>query len=713
LVLLLVAITATFAMLLAGAAVVLNWQPEAADDDTPLFHVALGLGWAFGLVPFIAFCVALFGKVPLLPGTTIAAALGVAAIAAGLWHRGGRSMPLQLQSGWSEARWVLLACGAVALVYLLKYDRSVFFLESCIHRVVMQTLQIADRPIDILSSNADDQRLGNTSVISSFVVIFHALGFRVLYAFVGFIIALGGFLLGRRVLGNSRWGWFCLFFLPLNPYVGKIPLLDENLLTLGYTSLFLPLMLRKSVPWAHVGALYGLAVMMRHVGILCVPAMLWAVWAHGGNRVRALTRGFLAFNLVTLVAHIHHYKALGSIFKFESFGQIPEFPHNIVGNYSGLLQWPFADHVLRTPWNPFPTFLMWPVYMADHLGLVLFAGCLIGIVQLVRTRPKEGIFWLAWLGLGYTALSLQENWDVPNKMGVIYMYFQPFILWAAVGIQAAVRAPKTMGTALVATSLVCGFGFQALAHYDAPVDTRYYEAWTGEREEDPAYVQTERNRVTDMAPWPDYGRFGPFARVMHPGKIQALLRDLSHPMLDPRGTPYGWFPGEKIDPAAPPLILELELGGRLFDATDPFLKVSKASKVHVDLTGEGPPLVIPNLRVDWSPRPVSLLISRGGADVTGISLIFEEWGDTQERREYLHERYHRGLMMVLGWGEWDLMEAKTVPLTGTTIVFKVPAGPFSLVESINNAGQNYLYWRAVLSASETPSLEGPYRVFHN
>ena len=102
----------------------------------------------------------------------------------------------------------------------------------------MQTLQLADNPIDILASNRDDQRLGNTAVISSFVVLFRGLGFRVLYAFVGICLALGGYLLGRRVFKSSRWGWFVLFALPLNPYVAKIPLLDENILTLGPSTFF-------------------------------------------------------------------------------------------------------------------------------------------------------------------------------------------------------------------------------------------------------------------------------------------------------------------------------------------------------------------------------------------------------------------------------------------------------------------------------------------
>lgn len=715
----LIGLLATAVLLSAGLAVALTWQPEPSDDDTPLYHVLLALGWGFGLIPFMAFCVALFGKVALDPTLTLGVAtlVGVGA-GAFWWTRLDKRVPVQLLTGWGSARGVLLLGAGVAAVYLLKYDRSVFFLESCIHRVVMQTMQLTDNPIDILASNADDQRLGNTSVISSFVVLYRGLGFRVLYAFVGFITTVGGYLLGRRVLGSNRWGWFVAIVLPLNPYVAKIPLLDENLLTMGYCSLFLPLFLRQRVPWAHAGALLGLAIMMRHVAILSVPAVLWAVWVHvetrPRERLRALGAGLATFTLVTLPGHIHHYMALGSVFKFESFGQIPEFPHNIVGNYSGLLQFPFADEIIRTPWNPLPTFLMWPVYLADHLGLILFSAMLIGVVWLVRTRRKEGVFWIAWFVLPYLALSLQENWDVPNKMGVIYTLFHAFVLWSGAGLKAAFDHPKRAGVALVAVALVSGFSIRSLNHLHVKADVRYYQAWQGEREEDPAYVMDERDRVTNVAPWPDFGRMGSSSLLFHPAKWTGLWRDLSDPTIDRAGTPYGWFPGEQIDPSAPPALVTIQLGKRLFDASEPFVIAADPNRVpDVDLTRPGPPVVIPNLKVPWSPRPVSVLLSRGGAKTTGMSLIFERWGSDEKRLLHLHERYHRGLMMVLGWGLDDMLEAKVIKLEGAEFTLKLPAGPFSIVESVNNAGQNYLFWRTTVAASAAVDLEGPYRVFHN
>jgi hypothetical protein len=44
---------------------------------------------------------------------------------------------------------------------------------------------------------------------------------------------------------------------------------------------------------------------------------------------------------------------------------------------------------------------------------------------------------------------------------------------------------------------------------------------------------------------------------------------------------------------------------------------------------------------------------------------------------------------------------------------KMQPGPFGLIESVNNAGQNYLFWRARLDSAARLSIIGPNQVFHN
>jgi len=297
-------------------------------------------------------------------------------------------------------------------------------------------------------------------------------------------------------------------------------------------------------------------------------------------------------------------------------------------------------------------------------------------------------------------------------MGVIYILFHPFIIWAAMGLQSAHLKPKPWAVTLTLTAFIAGFGLPAIGSIEIPDDKRYYQAWTGEREEDPAYVAAERRHVLDVAAWPDYGRLGSMQRVFHPEKLSGLLRDIRDPTIDQEGTPYGWFPGESVQPDEGSVVVELDFSQRLFDRTTPFVTTTDGP-ADIDLSTVGPATVVPNIAVDWSPRPMTVLLSRGQARVTGISLIFEKWGDDSERRAYLHERYHRGLQMVLGWSASELLSAVPITLRSQRIRIRVPTGPFSIIESVNNAGQNYLYWYSYVDRTGAISMEGPQRVFHN
>jgi len=110
---------------------------------------------------------------------------------------------------------------------------------------------------------------------------------------------------------------------------------------------------------------------------------------------------------------------------------------------------------------------------------------------------------------------------------------------------------------------------------------------------------------------------------------------------------------------------------------------------------------------------VSVLFTGGGASVTAATLVFERWGTSEQRLAYLAERYHRGLMMVMGYDANTLKHMEVVKSGDSKLRIRVPDGPFSLIESVNNAGQNYLFWQADLDADSDVIVIGPHRVFHN
>ena len=709
---------ATLLLLVPGVAVALLWEPAPTigrkSDESPLPHLLLVLGWGFGIVPFLAFSYVLFLRQPLTLLPLIATGLLVTFVALAIWHRRGRRIPEQLRSGWREAAPVLAAAAAVGIAYLLKYDRSIFSAESCMHRVVMQTLHLTDPVIDLLASNRDDQRLGNTAVLSTFVLLHGSMGFRLIYGLVGFFAALGGFLLGRRLPGHWGWAWFVALLLPLNPYLSRMPLIDENLLTLGYASLFLPLLLRRDAPYVSIGAMLGLSVMMRHVGILWLPAVCFAVWTQESKRLGAFVKLLVPFTLVTLVGHIHHAVALGSIFRLETFDQLEPIRHRFLGEYSGLLQWPFAESLVRTPWNPFPTFVMWPVYLVAHFGLVLFAGMLSGAVALVRYRRTEGLFWLLWMAPLYVALSLQENWDVPNKMGVIFILFHPLVLWCAAGLRAAVRSPRHWGVALASLVLVSWAVCRLLPGLDVAADERYYRAWPGQPRESSDFVQQEQERMTAVYLWPDFTRATEAVPFFRAGKLTGLLDDMADPSLHRPAAPYGWFPGDTVDQTLPPVNVEVDLSRRLFDREGPWVVVSDGDgEVDLDLTRPGGEAVIPNIKVPWSKRPITLFVTAGRAEVTGLAVAYEPWTDDPDRRRYLVERYARAMTVLLGWSRQAVAKVRTITVATDRIRLRVPQGPMSVIETISNSGNKYLYWGTFVGPGAQLEMRGPYRVLHN
>jgi len=706
---------ATVLLLAAGLAVALTWRPPVEKDPRPLDHLLLTVGWGFGLVPYIAFMVPLLAKRPMTAPVVLAAALAVLAVALILWFRAGRVIPVQLHRGWKKTLPVLLACIAVGALYTLRYDRSLFSDSCCLVNFVYDALHLTEVPDDLMLSEQDDQRLGNTAVISAFAALYGNLGFRLLFGLSALCAALGGFVLGRRTLGSDAWGWLVLGVLTLNPYLLRLPLIDENLLTLGVSSLALPLLFRRGIPWVHVGLLLGLALMMRHALVLSLPAVGWVLWRQPrGGRLRSLIRVAVAFTAVTWVAHVHHALAYGSVFTFESYGQIPDVQHRFIGAYSGLLQWPFAEQVIRTPWNPFPTFLMWPVYLAAHFGLVLFAAMLVGCVALALQRGERdaGVFWLLWFAPTYAALSLQEHWGVPNKMGVIYILMLPLALWAAVGLRAAWRAPLRWGAALLAVMLLAGGALLALRGLDVPPDRRYREVWPGGRPEDPGYVAEERQRITRPRPWPQFGRAAVFSPVLDPRVFGALADDLRHPDLTGPQAPYGWRPADAVDPNGRPVTLTFDLREQPSRHLAPWVVVDTDAEPDVDLAAAGPPRAITGLEVGWVDRPVTILTSPGRAGVTTVLLVFESvYGEDDSAR--LLDHYDRALRLILGWEPQDYRDVEVVRHQGETVTIRALPGPISAVETLNNAGHTFLQWRGVAGAEGEPLQSPPKIVFHN
>ena len=402
----------------------LDLERDDPHGDDGLERVAMMMAWGFGLVPTLAFFLFLAtGLYMSWPVLVAVATVNVAVIVLYQRARGnheavGRSLAL-LANTVRTHRALMLATVAVGLLYMLRHDESLPAL-SCLHPAALKAIGPGLRGGDLLRDAVYDVRLGNVGIVAGFDALMSGFAYRWLFGLCGSMLAIGGFLLGARTGGSRGWGWLGLVALALNPWCLGFPRIDENLMTVAFGAVTLPLILRRYTCWLAVGALFGLLVTMRHVLVLALPAVLWLV-ACSPRRRRALLWLAVGFFAVTAFEMLHHHLALGSVLRFESNGQFPAYPYQLLGidlSWHGMLNWPLHDQIVRTPYNPLPTFALWPLALADHFGLVACALMVFGLGWSLRQRRNEAVFWLLWFAPTWLALSLQEAWDYQNKMGI-------------------------------------------------------------------------------------------------------------------------------------------------------------------------------------------------------------------------------------------------------------------------------------------------------
>lgn len=701
----------------------------------------LALTWGAGIIPTLAFFLKLFLEIDVTFLTVSGTSLVYSSVAAAvLLRRGGRTAVLELLDPrhlWAacpaNARKGLLAALGVGVLYFLKYDRSLAFNESCIYTTALTATGHQNPEVRLLFENIQDARLGNTGVLAGFAGLFQQFGFRILYGVCGVLLALGGWVLGGSLMpssqqGGQRWNsplagaWFGLFFLPLNPLVNGIPLLDENLLALSF-GVVLFAYLRTRPAWFVAGAIFALVVTMRHVLILALPATVLLVAATPLRR-QALTRYLSAFVVFTLPENLHHALApsIGSVFRFESNPQYPAFPYSLLGmdfSWQGLLNWPFHEMIVRTPGNPFPTFVRWPLHLADNLGMVLFATMLVGMVVIWRQASRaEAAFWLLWWGPVQASLAVQEAWDVPNKMGVIAIVFVSFLVWVLHGAAFALRRPRLGGGLILGLVAVTWLGAVGIRDWRPPVDARYYQVYPGERQEYTPRVEDKVKRLTDLGFFPDFAQLNRFGTFLSVRKFVELAKDLSDPTIEVTRHAWGWFPHETPPPGAP-VTIELDLQRPVYGRTD-LLRVVPDTELGsddtiptIDLVDDPGMLVIPGLQVGWDSKPVMLYSARSD-DVTMLQLFFVNPAELSRDRPFADPDAIEQckLFLLLGGLEGDCERWKTRKPSGLRVRFRVREGAVSFASTVNRSAQKVLLWKGQIEGGKV-QLQEPVEPWHN
>jgi hypothetical protein len=562
----------------------------------------------------------------------------------------------------SHTRAILAGALAVFCVFLVDYDRR-HFEYGCINGVVMQALTPeaagafdphggkdedavdstdfgapAERgqaaSMGLIDVHGTGQRLGTTAIIAPMVTLFEVFGFRLLFALLPTIGFLFGVRLIRTLTGRPRVALLMSLCAFLNPYVLKIVILDENVMAYCLSTASLALLLeppgRPALTLA--GIAFGAALGVRHIDLpfgLCALILM-------GTRPKAWLMFGVPALLAALPCALHHHYAYGSVFAHEHFVDeiFVSVPHSFLWwdfQYTGLLNYPFAETMIRTPYNPWPTWLYYPLNIVGHLGTALGAIAAIGVWQLVQRHRYLALALLAWAAPQYALLSVLENWMDPNKMGVIITLFP--ILVVTLGLGAAwIASWRQAGAAALATLALSGLMLLSPS-WDFQDDPRFYAKYPRVRAELPEYLDHEQALVATGSPLPS-SYFAQQYALFRPGeRLARLWQDLQDRRFR-RDSPTIADAGEAT------VSVTIDLSKPLIGSLD--FATTSGGGVRVDATGAQTAVALTGLNA-WESQPLDALVARNATHEVDVYLRFGEDGfaDVTSDRVYSIEQRER------------------------------------------------------------------------
>lgn len=684
----------------AGTGYLLARALRPADDGIERLAVALlaaplAIGWLLVLSTILT-------DAPAGVGHLLVIALLLCVGAVGVLRQRGDGLGLRLQAGDVA---ILAVAIAVGVVFLVHYDRDLFQF-NCVNRAAALVLGFEGHPdwADVESTSTyilagnRNVRLGNACLVAPMFIAFEFVGPRLLYAWVGVGLFVWGVVLGRRTLGSRGAALALGLALALNPWVLQIPILDENLFAcLAATVLLATLAERRPAPlW--LGLIAGYLVGFRHLALLMLPAAIW-----GFSRRAPRRRDWLVFGAALAVVGalwaLHHQRVFGSPLVFESFEEYhADHLHRFLGvefGFRGLLNAPFHEHVVRTPYNPYPSGAMLVIWTLNRFGLLACALAPLGLWAM-RREPLPPRLLLALTAPVLALLVVLENTMQPNKIGIVLMLL-PCLVLAMVRGGALVweqrRWPPFALWLAVAATLA---GLQlALASWDAPADERVYTLEDPVRRERPEYVAWERQHLVRHNLFPDVARVAEYTAFEPGRKLADAAFDLTHREGIARRDRPAPLPAEA---AGDPIRLVVTLRAPLIGAEE-WLTVAAASDAP-----------------DWRLDPAA------GATKAAYTLPPLDWSELPARVGVL-QRPSLGRVDVMlefgaGFSTFGDLSPAGLPdasraLTAPRLVLEVPRGTrVRVTEVVADHFSRYYRWD-VRTAPEVRVTLDPMVVFTN
>ena len=332
-----------------------------------------------------------------------------------------------------------------------------------------------------------DQRIGTAILFGAPFSLFNKAAFRWVFAATWGLMFLFSFLSLRRLDIGVVPSHVASLVLVLNPFSLYLDRLNGNQIGL-FVMVFLWFLVTDPKPrWWLIGLVYGILGGIRNEAIILGPLFLAFQW-HDSRAFRPFLARLATFTATAFAAILPvllwnrfaygqmliHPSQVGHLEGFR-----PTFEHAFFGmkfSFNGLLNFPFHDHVVRTPHFGFPTFLMWPLVTIKSLGIGLTALAAIGFFVLFSKRRFEAAMLAYWYGIVAFLFVFQENWE-ELKQTFMALHLFPLAAFLATGLQwlgerlGDWRRWAVVGGLCVLTGVVL-LGIRTL---EFPADLRWYE----------------------------------------------------------------------------------------------------------------------------------------------------------------------------------------------------------------------------------------------
>ncbi|MFT7625457.1 MAG: hypothetical protein ACI9WU_004648, partial [Myxococcota bacterium] len=406
-----------------------------------------------------------------------------------------------------------LFCAVTLLFAVRSLDGGDVFatVQHCLYVIVMHTVgndpsvavelydAVSDGPMHFLVHHPTtefnglaplfyEQRLGNAAILAPAVALLGTTGWYVTAVFASVVYGACGYLAGRVAGARPVAAAIAaLAFVWATRQFGMY-LINENHFAVALVSFLLWSALRPglSAGWLIlVGITCGHLVGVRYTSSLFWPAVAVAVWWAGGTRrdrwIRIAQAGGPAL-LTTLPWLYVNWIMLGKLFSHPKLDSA--YTDRIVDNtLFGMtfsfraLNWPFTDQVVRTAWNPFPTFVLLPLWIAKCYGQALAAVGMMGWVVAATQKRRTLVLLLLFIVPHTLAMGLLESLDW-EQFTYSTPGFVPLCVVLALGLDALWPGPlqrRHLAIAAVMAGVLVG-GSLTLRHSVWPADQRLLRA---------------------------------------------------------------------------------------------------------------------------------------------------------------------------------------------------------------------------------------------